>query len=175
MFMKIEKAAKLILLPVMLVFFMAAGDIYAGKVVLPEGTEIKINFDPNMKISSGKLQKGIPLLVYLAEDVTIGGEVIIEAGAEGKAEVLEITPASKPGKPGHIKVGFIELSPKGKFIRADASTIPIMGEIEAEGKGKKLLSYIFIFGLFIKGGQGTIPTDAVYPAKIKETVIMQSE
>lgn len=148
---------------------------YGGKVQLPEGTEVKVRFDPDMKVSSGKLMKGIPLLIYLTEEITVGGKTIVEEGAQGKAEVLEVKEASKPGKPGYIKVGFTEIEPKGEYSTLDGSNIKLAGEVEAKGKGKKLLSFLLGFGLLIKGGQGELKVDQVYTAKIKETIIMQSE
>jgi len=158
-----------------LVALLIVPNAFGGKVQLPEGTEVKVRFDPEMKVSSGKLMKGIPLLIYLAEPIMIGGKTIVEEGSQGKAEVLEVREASKPGKPGYIKVGFVEIEPKGEYSTLDESNIKLSGEAEAEGKGKKLLSYLLIFGLFIKGGQAELPVDQVYTAKIKETIIMQSE
>lgn len=147
----------------------------AGKVRLAEGTEIKVRFDPNMVINSGKLQKDIPLLIYLAEDIEIGGTTIIEAGATGKAIVAEVEKASKPGKPGYIKVAFISLEAKGEFQVADDNSIKLTGEVEAKGKGQKLISFVLGFGLLIRGTNGKIPADGVYPAVIAETVTMQSD
>jgi len=147
----------------------------AGKIILPEGTKVKIKFDPNMTINSGVVGKGIPLLIYLAEPVMVGGETIIEKDALGKAEVVEVKKASKPGKPGYIKVAFVELEPRGDFKTADGSNIKLKGEIEAKGKGKKLLSILLGFGLLIKGGQGSINTDMIYEAEILESIVMQSE
>ena len=60
--------------------FLCTPIIHAGKVQIPEDTELKVKFDPGMNISSGNLQQGIPLLIYLAEPVEIGGKIIIEEG-----------------------------------------------------------------------------------------------
>lgn len=173
--LKVEKRQGLLVIFISLFVLAMVPHAYAGKVLLPEETEVKVRFDPNMKVNSGELQKGIPLLIYLAESIKIGGKTIVEEGAQGKAEVLEVRKASKPGKPGYIKVGFVELEPKGEFAALDESKIQLSGEAEAGGKGKKLLSYLFIFGLFIKGGQAELPSDTVYTAQIKETIVMQSE
>jgi hypothetical protein len=148
---------------------------HAGKVQLPEETQIKVKFDSTMVISSGKLDKGIPLLIYLAEPIIIGGRVIVPAGAQGKAEVVDVVKAAKPGKPGYIKVRFIELEPKGEFKTLDDAKIKLSGAVENKGKGKKLLSYLFIFGLFIKGKDAVIPSNMTYPAQVEETIILQSE
>jgi len=150
-------------------------NIQAGKVQIPEDTEVKVKFDPGMKISSKLLQPGIPLLIYLAEPVEIGGKVIIEEGAMGKAEVLEVKGASKPGKPGYLKVAFVDIKPKGEYNTLDSAAIKLKGEVESEGGGKKLLSWLFIFGLFIKGGEATLPSDAIYTVQIGETVRLSND
>jgi hypothetical protein len=155
--------------------FLWASNAQAGKVQIVEGTEVKVKFDASMKISSGSLQKGIPLLIYLAESIVIGGKIIVEEGAMGTAEVLEVKEASKAGKPGYIKVSFVELTPKGDYVALDGSNIKLKGEIDAEGKGKKLLSWVFIFGLFIKGGQGVLPSDAIYTVYTAETIRLSND
>ena len=160
---------------VLLLCLFIAPHLQAGKIRVPEGTEIKVRFDKEMKISSGKLSKGVPVQIYLDDPVIIGGRVVIEEGTAGKAEVLEVESSGRAGKPGYIKLGFVELEPTGEFKRVGGTTIKISGEIEAKGKGKKLLSYLFIFGLFIKGSQAEIPVDQVYDAVIAETVDMSNE
>ncbi|RKX26904.1 MAG: hypothetical protein DRP46_10415 [Candidatus Zixiibacteriota bacterium] len=160
---------------VMLFCLFLMPSLYAGKIRVPEGTPIKVKFDKDMKIDSGKLTKGIPLLIYLDDPVIIGGRVVIDKGTQGKAEVLEVKPASKPGKGGYLKIGFIELEPSGEFKSVEGGTIKLSGELEAKGKGKKLLSFLLGFGLLIKGGQANIPADRVYDAVIAETVDMSNE
>lgn len=172
--MKKRNGMKLFTLILTLSFLLSATVVNAGKVTLVEGTPVKVRFDPNMKISSGKLEKGIPLLIYLAEDIKVGGITIVEAGAEGKAEVLEVVPASRPSTGGSIKVGFIELTPKGEYSTLDVSGIKLSGTTEAKGKNKKYMIFLLGIGLLLKGGQGEIDTSKTYEAQIKETIIMQS-
>jgi len=155
--------------------FLWATNAQAGKVQIVEGTDIKVKFARDMEITSGKLQVGIPLLIHLAEPIVIGGKIIVEEGAEGTAEVLEVRTASKPGKPGYIKVGFVGLKAKGDYVTLDGSNIKLGGEIDAEGKGKKLLSWLFIFGLFIKGGEAVLPSDAIYTVHTAETIRLSND
>jgi hypothetical protein len=145
----------------------------AGKVMLPEGTQIKVRFPANVKISSGKLGAGVPLLFNLEESITIGGKAIVEKGAEGTAVIKEVVKASKPGKAGKIVIDFVDLQPKGAFKTPENAKIKLSGSITAEGKGKKLMSYLFIFGLFIKGGQGEISPNVSYTAQIAESIILE--
>ena len=163
------------LFAVLLFCLFVIPSLQAGKIRVPEGTEIKVRFDKEVKINSGKLNQGVPIQIYLEDPVIIGGRVVIDEGTTGKAEVLEVKSSGRAGKPGYLKIGFVELEPKGEFKRVDGTTIKISGEVEADGKGKKLLSYLFIFGLFIKGSQAEIPTDQVYNAVIAETIDMSNE
>jgi hypothetical protein len=160
---------------VLLIALLVAPDIEAGKIQLSEGTEVKVRFDVGQKLTSAKLMKNLPLPIVLAEPVVIGGKTVIEEGAAGEAEVVKVKEASKPGKPGYLKIAFAALEPKGEYKTADGSKIVLGGEIEAEGKGRKLLSYLFIFGLFIKGSQAELPAGEVYTATGAENIMLESE
>ncbi|MCX6826829.1 MAG: hypothetical protein NTV06_06160 [candidate division Zixibacteria bacterium] len=146
-----------------------------AKVQLPQEKEVKVKFDSNMKISSGNLTQGIPLLIHLAESIEIGGIVIVEKDAVGTAIVSEIEKAGHGGKPGRIKVEFTELETKGRFFSPEGDKIKLGGIVENKGHGKKILSYLFIAGLFIKGGQGQINVDSVYTATIKEPILLDKK
>lgn len=159
---------------VLLMMVLAAPMADAGKVQLPEGKEIRVRFDPKMKISSGKLEKGIPLQIYLAEPIEIAGVVLVPKDAPGTAVVADVKKAGKPGKPGMIKIEFTELEPTGDFKSPEGEKIKLSGTIEKKGGGKKLLSYLFIFGLFIKGGEGAIDPNGVYTATVKEGLILEN-
>ncbi len=168
------RMAKSIIAAFFVVLFISTA-ASAGKVVVPEGTDVKVRFDPAVGVSSGKLQPGITISIYLADDVKIGGKTIIEAGAEGSAKIEEIKEASRPGKPGFIKVAFVELMTKGKYSTADGEAIKLSGTVEAEGKSRKLVSWLFILGAFISGKDGEIDTSLDYPARIVETIVLESE
>jgi hypothetical protein len=147
----------------------------AGRVSLPKDvTKVGLKFDPAAKIDSGRLKAGDSLAVTLAEDIKVGGITIVEAGAKGKAVVKEAVKASKPGKPGKIVVQFVDLSPKGSYRPRDGGDIKLAGTVTDTGGSRKILSYLFILGLFIKGGQGDIDTAQPYEATVAETVIMES-
>jgi hypothetical protein len=160
---------------IVLVVMLLVSAAYAAKVQVPEGTEVKIKFPSSIKISSGELGTGVPLLFSLAEPISVGGKVIIEKGAEGTAVVKESVKNGRGGKPGKIVVEFVDLATKGAFKTLDDSRIKLVGEVSAEGKGKKLLSYLFIFGLFIKGGQGELSNKDVYTAQVAESVILEEQ
>jgi hypothetical protein len=148
--------------------------VNAGKVEIPDGQEVKIKFDSQMPISSGTATPGVPLLIHLAEPIEIGDVVIVEKDAIGTATVAEVEKAGKGGKPGRIKVEFTDLEPKGEYSSPDKEKIKLSGSIESKGKGKKLLSYLFIAGLFIKGNQGVINADSIYTATVIEPILLES-
>lgn len=166
-----------VLSPVMLVLILVAfgmTTIQAGTIEVPKGKEVKLKFPSDIKITSGNVTKGIPIVCYLAQPIVIGGVTIIEEGAQGTATVAEVVKPSKPGKPGKIKIEFTGLDAKGEYKFLTEDKIKLTGAAEAEGKGKKLLSYIFIFGLFIKGGNAVIPTNVVYTAQVAESIYMEN-
>jgi len=152
-----------------------AGTAFAGRVLLPAGTDVKVKFDPRAAVTSGDVIAGVPLVIELAEPITIGGAVIVEAGAAGTATVKEAVKAGRGGKGGKITVAFTDLQPKGAFKMVEGSAIKLDGEISAKGSSRKTLSYILGFGLIIKGHQGVIATDQVYTAKTVENVFLESE
>jgi len=148
---------------------------FAGKVAVPEGTQIKVKIDSTMQVNSGKLQAGDTISIRLVEDIKIGGKTIVEAGADGIATVKEAVAASKPGKPGKIVISFVDLSPKGSYKSKDGSKIKLSGMANDDGSSRKVLSWLFILGLFIKGGQGEIDTALEYSATVGETIILESK
>ena len=164
-----------ILTYIALLTIMGVVSVQAATIGLTKGTEVKARFTTTTKISSGALNKDVPVLFTLAEPVVIGGKTIVEAGAQGNAKVVEVKKAGGGGKPGYIKVAFVDLGPKGEYATAEGAKIKLAGEIENKGKGKKLLSYLFIAGLFIKGGQGEIQADSVYTAQVAETIVLESK
>ncbi len=148
---------------------------FAGTIQIPKGYEVKLKFPGGMKISSGELTKGVPIVCYLEEPIEIGGITVVEAGAQATAKVAEVKSAGKPGKPGYIKIEFESLDAKGEYRLLTDDKIKLEGSAEAEGKGRKLLSYLFIFGLLIKGTQAEINTNQVYTAEVAENIILETE
>ncbi len=158
-----------------LIIFILSASLSAATIQLPRGTEVKVKFAEGMDINSGKVDKDVPLLIELAEPITIGSKVLVETGAMGTAKVTKAEKAGRAGKPGYIKVEFVEMEVKGNYKPLQGEKIKLSGEIENKGKSKKTLSYLFIFGLFIKGGQGKIDTRQVYTATVAETMILEGE
>ncbi len=148
---------------------------HAGKISIPAGTEIQVIFDPNIDLTSNRVEEGVPVLINLYKPIEIGGVTIVEKGAPGTARVVEVKKNGRVGKPGYIKVEFESLGPKGAFVPVEeGQKIKLEGSVENKGGGKKLLSIILGFGLIIKGGQGKIDTSVPYTAKTAETIILEN-
>ena len=168
---------KIMITAVTVALFLLTTAVPVGAITmqLTRDTQVKVKFAPGTKISSGTLAKDAVLDITLVEPVNAGGNVLIEAGAKGTAKVVDVQKASKPGKPGSIKVQFVDLETKGAFATVDGAKIKLAGPADGKGKGKKVLSYIFIFGLLISGGQGQISADSVYTATVAETIVLNSK
>ncbi|MFH1700128.1 MAG: hypothetical protein ABIE07_06035 [Candidatus Zixiibacteriota bacterium] len=160
----------------LIVFFWFAFTALASGATLqlPQGTDVKLKFAPGIKISSGNLAAEVPIICYLAEPILIGGKTVVEEGAQATAKVAEVKPAGKGGKGGYIKIEFIEVETKGEYKTVDGSKIKLTGFIENTGKNKKTMSYLFIFGLFIKGSQGEINPNSIYTVKTAGSTILES-
>ena len=162
----------MLLLAVVVCF--VSGNALAGKVAIDKGTKVEVRFDLGAKISSKTSLVGDTVAIKLSAPILIGGQVIVDEGAEGKAVVADIQKNGKVGKPGEITVNFVSLNAKGAFSVPGGGVIPLTGSITDRGKGKKILSILFIAGLLIKGGNGEIDTGVAYPATVAESVILEN-
>jgi hypothetical protein len=155
-----------------LAFALMATGVKAD-VILSAGTKVQIVFEQD--VSSKYVTPGdlIPIRLYGAVDY--GGITAVKDGAKGSARVKSVKPAGKGGKPGRVEVVLVELEPNGSYKAEGDKKIALKAiddPITAEGKGRKTLSYLFIFGLFIKGTEGVIPADEPFPAEIAEEIVI---
>lgn len=148
-----------------------AGNVF-GDIELPAGHEVEVVFSQD--ISSGYLAPGDLVPIRLSKPITFGGFTVVKEGTAGSARVKSVTPAGRGGKPGSIKIELLELEP-GSSYEAEGDqkiTLKAIDEISAAGKSKKLVSWLLILGLFIKGGQGEIPADQPIKAEIAEDIVI---
>ena len=158
-----------------LVSMLVAPVAQAATFQLPAGQEVKVSFNQDAQLNSGKIETGTTMAITLAEPIMLGDVMLVAAGAAGSAIVTEVEKAKAPGKPGKIVVEFVDLGTRGGYHTVDGTPIKLSGTVEKSGKGKKLLAYVTIVGIFlIKGGQGEIPVDEVYTATVAETIVLQS-
>jgi len=164
---------------VMMVFTLLATGVKAD-VPLAAGTKVQIVFEQD--VSSKYVKPGDLIPIRLHGAVNYGGIIAVKDGASGTARVKSVKPAGKGGKPGSLEVDLVELEPNSSYkaegdkkIALKAITDDGTGTIKAKGKGRKTLSYIFIFGLFIKGTEGVIPAGQPFPAEIAEEIVILTE
>jgi len=159
-----------------LAVFLFPAAASAGKLqyVLPESTLVKVKFEPATPIKSNSVKVGTTIPILLEEDVKIADVTIIERGAKGTAVVKEVVKPSRPGEPGAIVVSFVDLKPKGSYKPKGGGPIKLAKDVTIEGHGRRLLSWLFIFGLFIKGGQAEIDAALPYTAMVGEGIILES-
>ncbi len=162
----------------LLVMFFAAKA--KADVILAAGTEVQVVFD--QEVSSKYVAPGDIIPIRLHGAINYGGIIVVKDGAVGTARVKSVKPAGRGGKPGEVEVVLVGLEPDGAYkaegdkkIKLQAITEDGTGTIRAKGKGRKLLSYLFIFGLFIKGSEAVIPADKPFPAKITEEIVILSD
>ena len=155
-----------------LAFALLATGVKAD-VILSAGTKVQIVFEQD--VSSKYVTPGQLIPIRLDGAVNYGGIIAVKDGAKGSALVKSVEPAGKGGKPGRVEVVLVELEPNGAYKAEGDKKIALKaidGPITAEGKGRKTLSYLFIFGLFIKGTEGVIPADKPFPAEIAEEIVI---
>jgi hypothetical protein len=145
-------------------------------VLLPAGTELQVVFEQD--VSSKYVKPGDLVPIRLKGAIDFGGIEVVKDGATGSARVKSVKPAGKPGKAGRVEVELLELEPKGAYQAEDNAKIELKatdGTIVAEGKGRKFLSWLFIFGLLIKGSEGVIAADVPFKATVKEDIVILVE
>jgi len=158
-----------------LILLLFAASVNAGHVQLPKGKEVYLKFSSDLKVSSGEYKKGDSIPVMLDQPIDIGGQIIVDRGAAGTAVVLDAEKNGSGGKAGMIKIGFVNLQPKGEYKLSEGGVISLGGNpLEFKGKKKGIFPYLF-FVIILKGGNGEVPTDVVYTATVAETVVLENE
>jgi len=155
------------------VLLLISGAVAAADFLVATGTELQVAFEQD--ISSKYVKPGDLVPIKLAAPLEIGGQVVLKVGTKGSARIKSVESAGKPGKPGMVEVELLELTSGSGFQSVDGKNIAITGRdgtIIAKGKGKKTLSWLFILGLLIKGGQGVIPADQPFAATVADDVIV---
>jgi hypothetical protein len=150
--------------------------VQAATFQLAKGTEVKVKLQSETAVSSKTAAEGDTVFVTLAEPIMLGDQTLVAEGALGTAVVSKVKKAGAPGNPGEIEIQFQTLGTRGAFRTADGSPIKLTGSEYRKGKGKKLLAFITIVGIFlIKGGQGEIAPGETFTAQVAETIVLSNE
>jgi hypothetical protein len=99
-----------------------------GKLVLKEGTDVKLKFADNL--SSKTAAEGDPVNLILDEDLKVGDVVVVKAGAKAVGTISNAKKAGMMGKAG-------ELNMRLEHLTAGPERIRIRGSKGKEGEGKE--------------------------------------
>jgi hypothetical protein len=103
----------------------AASTATSGSVMLPEGTELKLQF--NERLSSATNRQGDTFTVSLTEPVTLSNGVVIPAGFRGRGEVTAAERRGMMGRGG-------DLSVRLEYIRIGQTRVGIRANRSSEGQ-----------------------------------------
>lgn len=106
----------------------AAPDVPAVKLVLKEGTDVKLKFADDL--SSKTAADGDPVNLVLDEDLKVGDVVVVKAGAKATGTVTNAKKAGMMGKAG-------ELNMRLEYLKAGDERVRLRGSKGKEGEGKE--------------------------------------
>jgi hypothetical protein len=126
-----------------LTFLLATGvnilsvpDIYAadeastaaGKLMLKEGTEVKLKFSDDL--SSKTANEGDPVNLVLDEDIKVGDVIVAKAGCKAVGTITNAKKAGMMGKAG-------ELNLRLEHLKVGDDKVKLRGSKGKEGQGKE--------------------------------------
>lgn len=100
----------------------------ATKVILKEGTDVKLKFSDNL--SSKTAAEGDPVNLVLDEDLKVGDVVIAKAGAKATGTITNAKKAGMMGKAG-------ELNMRLEHMKVGDQRVKLRGSKGKEGQGKE--------------------------------------
>jgi len=100
----------------------------AAKVVLKEGSEVKLKFADDL--SSKTANEGDPVNLILDEDIKIGDVVVAKAGCKAVGTITNARKAGMMGKAG-------ELNMRLEHLRVGDDKVKLRGSKGKEGQGKE--------------------------------------
>jgi hypothetical protein len=121
----------------------AAGNAAAerGRVLLREGTEVHLKLAQTMTSKTSTV--GEPVEMVLAEDLTVGNDVVVRKGARVLGAVVAGKQSEKQKSEAH------ELRVRADHIKVGDSFIKLTGDQAGIGKRdkEKMVTYSILFGL----------------------------
>lgn len=110
-----------------LVFGQTVSPAPATKLVLKEGTDVKLKFADDL--SSKTANEGDPVTLILDEDLKVGDVVVAKAGAKATGEITNAKKSGMMGKAG-------ELNLRLQHLKAGDQRVRLRGSKGKEGEGK---------------------------------------
>jgi hypothetical protein len=105
----------------------AAAPAAAAKLILKEGTDVKLKFSDDL--SSKTANEGDPVNLVLDEDLKVGDVVVVKAGAKATGTITNAKKAGMMGKAG-------ELNMRLEHLKAGDQRVRLRGSKGKEGEGK---------------------------------------
>ena len=144
--------------------FLASGPTQ-NYVVIEYGTEIKVL--TKEKLTSKKLKVGEKLSLEIAENIMIGGKLVVSKATPVYAVVIDSRRSGMLGRSGRLAI-YIESTSltNGETLKLRA------GKGGKDGDNMKsmfALSYLFGAGLLMKGTNGQLPANTILIAQVDET------
>lgn len=100
----------------------------AAKVILKEGTDVKLKFSDNL--SSKTAAEGDPVNLVLDEDLKVGDVVVARVGSKATGTITHAKKAGMMGKAG-------ELNMRLEHLKAGDQRVKLRGSKGKEGEGKE--------------------------------------
>jgi len=110
-----------------------------GKLVLREGTDVKLKFTNDL--SSKTAEEGDPVNLILDEDIKVGDVVVAKAGCKAVGEITNAKKAGMMGKAGELNLRLEHLTVGDQRVRLRGSK----GK-EGEGKVGTAVALTVLFG-----------------------------
>lgn len=105
-----------------------APDVPAAKLVLKEGTDVKLKFADDL--SSKTAAEGDPVNLVLDEDLKVGDVVVVRAGAKATGTITNAKKAGMMGRAG-------ELNMRLEHLKAGDERVKLRGSKGKQGEGKE--------------------------------------
>ena len=138
----------------------------APPTILPEGTPVIVTTATDLSTEINEV--GDRFDVVVAEDVALGGVIVIPKGTIGRGEVSFATRKGSFGKPGILGIALRSLDLDGKSFVLD-------GRYREEGKDNDgaaaaTMYAVGIFAALVKGKHGLIPKGRTLKARTGEDI-----
>jgi hypothetical protein len=148
------------------------GVSYGGKVQVDSGQTVKLHVAPGHAVTSDLAMVGDTVPLVLAEQVKIGLTIVFDANTTGKAVVTSVGMRGKAGKAGSITLRVIELGAASPYRPNPPGSIKLEGSAARQGQGRKFLSLLAGFGLFVRGGPGEFgPSDTISARTVGDVIL----
>ena len=140
----------------------------AATNILRTGTEIQLRMEEPLTTEGKKLRVGQHFRLSVIEPVTVGGQIVIPAGAPAMGEVTEVRNKGMWGKSGHLTASLLHVSVNGRQIRL-SGTFDDKGVTGTAGV-VAAVAFVPVVGFFTTGTSAKIASGSQVKGFIGEDV-----